>query len=196
MWVTRNIDFYDPLFRSLRLRDSLLGSSSPSPASFKCWDERCIHYIYGFHSQEDRDRHVKDHAIPTKKDSELSLGNTPSTAFPDSASTRGNFSFEFTSKNPSSSPLYLPKPASAVPFPPLTAQSQPKERRDAALGYPFSRDHTGPAAQSVKPEVDSQLPPIKKARVGPSRLESISELKLARDIAPCLRCRVTNQTVR
>lgn len=194
-WLTRNIENHDPIFRSFRLKDSFMGPFLSSPASFKCADERCIHYIYGFHNQDDRDKHVQDHNIPFKRDSGLSLGNTPSTAFPDSASTRGNFSLDFTPKHPSSSPLYLPKPSNALPLPSLTVPSQSKDRKDSLFGYSFTRDFAGPSPQSTEPEVDPQLPPIKKARVGPSRLESIEELRLSHETGSCLRCKVKGLSV-
>ncbi|KAJ2904145.1 Transcriptional regulator STP4 [Zalerion maritima] len=192
-WVTKNVDHYDPVFRSFRVKDSFLGPSSRSPSSFKCSDETCIHYIYGFHNQDDRDRHLKDHNLPSKRDSGFSLGTTPTTGFPDSASTRGNFSFEYTPKQPSSSPMYLPKPNATVQFPPLAGSHQPKDRRDALLAYSLIRDYSGSSTNPpVDSEVDPQLPPIKKARVGPSRLESIDELKLSREVGPCLRCKLMN----
>lgn len=192
-WLTRNVDYYDPIFRTLRIRgSSSLNHSGRNPSSYKCSDERCIHYVYGFPNQDDRDRHAKDH-VPSRRDSQFSIGNTPTTAFPDSASTRGNFGFEYTPKHASSSPLYLPKPTTT--FPSLTGANQPKDRRDALLAY-SAASYPGPSASSADPEVDPQLPPIKKARVGPSRLESIDELKLSSDAMPCLRCKAMGRAVR
>jgi hypothetical protein len=48
---------------------------------------------------------------------------------------------------------------------------------------------------SVDSEVDPLLPPLKRSRVGHSRLESIGELRLPRDSGPCLRCKVQAKPV-
>ncbi len=45
-------------------------------------------------------------------------------------------------------------------------------------------------------EVDPLLPPLKRSRVGQSRLESIEELKLLKDRGPCLRCKILKKGVR
>jgi hypothetical protein len=44
-------------------------------------------------------------------------------------------------------------------------------------------------------EGDPLLPPLKRSRVGHSRLQSIGELQLLKDNEPCLRCRLANTSV-
>ncbi|PKS07887.1 hypothetical protein jhhlp_006495 [Lomentospora prolificans] len=57
-WLDKNIAENDPVFRSSKIRDALSQSSRSPTASYKCLDDNCIHYVYGFHSEDDRDYHV------------------------------------------------------------------------------------------------------------------------------------------
>ncbi|EPE04681.1 zinc finger protein [Ophiostoma piceae UAMH 11346] len=52
--------------------------------------------------------------------------------------------------------------------------------KSLARGHPSSADSDN----------DPLLPPLKRSRVGPSRLESIGELRLPREATSCLHCRV------
>ncbi|KAG6363158.1 hypothetical protein INS49_008253 [Diaporthe citri] len=166
-WLDRNLSYYDPIARGWRLRDSL-PSKFRGSRSFKCWDERCLHYIYGFPSQEERDQHSRDHLVSSKRDSGLSIGGTPP-AISDQAAHHRNYSHEY-SKN--SSPL------------------------DSLRSYSFISEPTSSSRDlrgSVDSEVDPLLPPLKRSRVGQSRLESIEELRLLRDVKPCLRCKIARK---
>ncbi|KAK3394041.1 hypothetical protein B0H63DRAFT_33143 [Podospora didyma] len=184
-WLDRNLSHYDPISRALRLRDSLpLGFRSHH--SYKCWDERCLHYIYGYPHQDDRDQHAKDHVSLHKRDSGLSVGGTPPLIFPDQQSR--SYSVDY---NKQTSPLYLPRPGSGIQLAPLvTNNNQAKDHRDSLRSYSFVSEYPGGPRGSIDSEVDPLLPPLKRSRVGQSRLESIEELRLLRDIGPCLRCRV------
>ncbi|KAL1839008.1 hypothetical protein VTJ49DRAFT_1983 [Mycothermus thermophilus] len=188
-WLERNIYHYDPVARALRLRDSLpLGFRSHH--SFKCWDDRCVHYIYGYPHRDDRDQHSKEHVIPRKRDSGLSVGSTPPLSFAENP--HRSHGAEYGKQT--SSPLYLPRPSATYPLPgPVPAASQGKDYRDSMRSYSFVSEYTPGPRGSIDSEVDPLLPPLKRSRVGQSRLESIEELRLLRDIGPCLQCRVTQK---
>ncbi|KAK7738975.1 hypothetical protein SLS62_011332 [Diatrype stigma] len=70
-WLDKNISYYDPIFRGWRLRETV-PLISKRQASFKCWDDRCLYYIYGFPNAQDRDQHLKQHPVSQpKRDTEL-----------------------------------------------------------------------------------------------------------------------------
>ncbi|MDB5910425.1 MAG: hypothetical protein JWP34_4539 [Massilia sp.] len=192
-WLDRNIAHYDPIARGWRLRDSISMSFRPQH-SYKCWDDRCMHYIYGYCHPDDRDRHTREHVLPTKRDSALSMGGSPPLLFPDQPSA-GNRSYSVDYPK-QASPLYLPRPSSSVQLAPLATGSHPRDQRDTLRAYSFVPEYAGGPRGSVDSEVDPLLPPLKRSRVGQPRLESIGELKLLRDVGPCLRCKVLNKSVR
>lgn len=190
-WLDRNIAQYDPVARAFRLRDSL-SLSFRSNHSYKCWDDRCMHYIYGYLHREDRDQHAKEHVAPAKRDSGLSVGGTPPLLFnePPARSHGMDYGKQTTS------PLYLPRPAASFPpVAPLATGSQAKDHRDSLRSYSFVSEYPSAPRGSVDSEVDPLLPPLKRSRVGQPRLESIEELRLLRDIGPCLRCRAMKKPV-
>ncbi|KAK4149758.1 hypothetical protein C8A00DRAFT_46684 [Chaetomidium leptoderma] len=189
-WLDRNLSQYDPVARAYRLKDSL-PLSFRGHHSFKCWDDRCMHYIYGYPHRDDRDQHSKEHVIPRKRDSGLSVGGTPPLLFTD----HPNRSHGADYNKETSSPLYLPRPAANFQLAPLATGSQGKDHRDSLRSYSFVSEYPAGPRGSVDSEVDPLLPPLKRSRVGQSRLESIEELRLLRDIGPCLRCRVLQQPV-
>jgi hypothetical protein len=189
-WLDRNISHYDPVARAFRLRDSLpLGARNHH--SFKCWDDRCMHYIYGYPHRDDRDQHSKEHVTPRKRDSGLSIGSTPPLSFAEHPQRSHGPEY---SKH-SSSPMYLPRPAATYPLGPVAAASHGKDYRDSMRSYSFISDYTPAPRNSIDAEVDPLLPPLKRSRVGQPRLESIEELRLLRDIGPCLQCRLTHKPV-
>ncbi|KAH8905577.1 hypothetical protein BR93DRAFT_854162, partial [Coniochaeta sp. PMI_546] len=191
-WLDRNINHYDPIARGWRLRDSISMSFRPQH-SYKCWDDRCMHYIYGYCHPDDRDRHAREHILPTKRDSALSMGSTPPLLFPDqpSAGSR-HYSVDFSKQT---SPLYLPRPSSSVQLAPLATGSHTRDQRDTLRAYSFVPEYAAGPRGSVDSEVDPLLPPLKRSRVGGQpRLESIGELKLLSDIGPCLRCKILNKS--
>ncbi|KAK3330852.1 hypothetical protein B0H66DRAFT_76905 [Apodospora peruviana] len=182
-WLDGNLSQYDPIVRAWRLRDSLpLGFRNHH--AYKCWDERCLHYIYGYPHRDERDQHAKEHVSLHKRDSGLSIGGTPPLVFPDQPSR--NYSIDYQKQ---ASPVYLPRPSSNFQLAPLSTGGQSKEHRDSLRSYSFVSDYPGGPRGSVDSEVDPLLPPLKRSRVGQSRLESIEELRLLRDTGPCLRCK-------
>ncbi|KAH6660562.1 hypothetical protein BKA67DRAFT_548440 [Truncatella angustata] len=183
-WVDKNVSHYDPIFRSWRMRESL-PLISRNQASFKCWDDRCNHYIYGFSNPDDRDRHLKEHRSPVRGDSGISVGSVVPVHFPDPNMAR-SFGIEQIHKSP---PVALPRLTVPSTLPPLVTVKQPRERRDLA-GYSFANEMPPRSRGSIDSEVDPLLPPLKRSRVGHGRLESIGELRLPRDSGPCLQCKV------
>ncbi|KAJ9157936.1 Zinc finger protein RME1 [Pleurostoma richardsiae] len=185
-WFDKNLQHYDPVSRAWRLKDSL-PLAFRSSHSFKCWDDRCMHYVYGFPNQEERDQHVREHVVPTKRDSGLSVGSTPPFIFPDQPGHR-QYSLDYSKQ---ASSMYLPRPGVNPPPPPPSSAGLSRDNRDSLRSYSFVSEHPGNQPRgSVDSEVDPLLPPLKRSRVGQSRLESIEELRLLRDIGPCLRCKI------
>ncbi len=148
-----------------------------------------MHYIYGYAQRDDRDEHAKDHVLPQKRDSGLSVGGTPPLMFPETRSR--NYSTEYPKP---ASPLYLPRPSSQFQLAPIATSAAQRDHRDSLRSYSFADPQPGPRG-SVDSEVDPLLPPLKNSRVGQARLESIDELKLVRDRGPCLRCTVLKKSV-
>ncbi|KAJ0311855.1 hypothetical protein COL516b_000915 [Colletotrichum fioriniae] len=182
-WLDRNLEGHDPVVRGWKMRESL-SPSSRSTSSFKCWDERCIHYIYGFHNKDERDNHAREHTLHPHRDSGMSVGNTPPISFPEYQTLRPWG--PDTGKQPLA--LQLPKPSPGTQLAPLTT-SQPKERRDTLQSYSLISEYSAPGRGSVDSEVDPLLPPLKRSRVGQSRLQSIGELRLLQDSGPSFWCR-------
>lgn len=128
----------------------------------------------------------------SKRDSGLSMATTPPLtaqknppALPSSAVTGGPIP-----------PAKLPRPAGSANPPPLSLQTQPRDRRESSLGFSLPNSRPVTRGGSVESEVDPLLPPLKRSRVGHSRLQSIGELQLLRDNDPCLRCKVLHKAVR
>lgn len=194
-WVDKNVSYYDPIFRGWRMRE-FLPLISRNQASFKCWDDHCVYYIYGFPNSEDREQHLKEHGTLVKRDSGLSLGSAQPIVFSEQATPRYSGP-EHSQRSP---PVPLPRLAVPSTLPPLATTvnvSQPREgRRDSLLGYSFVNElPPGQPRGSVDSEVDPLLPPLKRSRVGHGRLESIGELRLPRETGPCLRCKVQAKPV-
>ncbi len=195
-WLDRNLSHYDPIARSWRLRESL-PPSFQNHRSYKCSDEQCLHYIYGFPHRDDRDQHAKEHTTIVKRDSGLSVGGTPPLVFPERASGSARSYSEYARQ--SSPSVFLPRPGGGtVQLAPLTGKPQSRDHRDSLRSYSFISEHPGHYPRdSGDSDVDPLLPPLKRSRVGQSRLESIEELQLLlRDIGPCLRCKVLKKPVR
>jgi hypothetical protein len=192
-WVDQNLSYYDPVFRACRLRESI-PLISRNQASYKCWDDRCPYYIYGFSNPEGREQHLKEHVAPTKIDFGLSASSAQPLVFSEPAVPRF-LGPEHIQRSP---PVPLPRLAVPSTLPPLAATvNQPRDgRRDSLLGYSFVNElPPGQPRGSVDSEVDPLLPPLKRSRVGHGRLESIGELRLPRETGPCLRCKVQAKPV-
>ncbi|KAI0172322.1 hypothetical protein GGR52DRAFT_549904 [Hypoxylon sp. FL1284] len=187
VWLEKNISFYDPIFRGWRMRGTI-PLISRRQASFRCWDDRCMYYIYGFPNPDERDEHLKQHtgSHAPKRDSGLSVGTIPPIVFPDQVSSR-LFSADLITR---SSPATLPRLSVPPALPPLATANPPRDRRESTVGFSFANELPTQPRGSIDSEPDSLLPPLKRSRVGHGRLESIGELRLPRDAGPCLRCKV------
>jgi hypothetical protein len=190
-WLDKNMAEHDPVCRAARIRLPLPPSLRET-WSHKCWDSQCIHYIYGFPSQDERDLHTREHPFP-RRDGNLSFGSSPALPFPElpSRAYGGDHSRQ-------SSAYQLPKPVATAQPTPLGITVQPRDLKDTIPTFSFpsevpatSRQHRG----SMDSEVDPLLPPLKPSRMGKSRLQSIGELRLLKDVGPCLRCTVLNREV-
>ena len=200
------------LDKHLLLHDSIIGRRRPqresfehifnyssSSSSYKCWDERCAHYIYGFRDRIDRDKHVRVHSAASK--------TNPST-FRDSAQSYNSTHPHQQNGFHSTLQLEAPKPYTprlprlTVPsdLPPLSASLQSaRDRKQSRTPLLFSARPS--RRNSVESDIEPQLPPLKRPRTGQphaaqTRLESIEELHLLRERNPCLRCRILNTEVK
>ncbi|KAK0383290.1 hypothetical protein NLU13_9203 [Sarocladium strictum] len=225
-WIDRNIALYDPVLRSRVASTTQLAPSSPNASSsitnrllsfghtYKCSDQRCMHYIYGFLTQEDCGAHTHTHLSPIKRDSGLSMDSSPSVLFP-----RHNVTIQplvvpdmlhhtetlvdsrLSSLPPNLSPLTITTTAHQFPPPPqLQAQRQQsfsldtsRDRRGSSVSFSFPSNQPSVGKSSDDLDVDPLLPPLKRSRVGHSRLQSIGELQLLKDSEPCLRCRLAKK---
>lgn len=193
-WLDRNLSQFDPVVRAGRSRDSA-ALRHQSLRSFKCWDHRCLHYIYGFPNEEERDQHVKNHAALGKRDSGLSLGLTSPLDYQEYFVHRREPSNDRPRPSP---PLYLPRPAGSLQLAKPPAPDMFRDRKDPLRSYSLAPEPSGLKRElrsSLDSEVDPLLPPLKRSRVGQSRLESIGELRLLREDGSCLRCRVLHKGV-
>lgn len=204
-WLDRHLETHDPIMRSVFRVQSMRhayaeASAAVSPgdtqlmslSSHKCWNDRCMHYIYGFASQIDRDHHMRTHSGNfSKRDSGLSVGTTPPLA------PQKLPSIDLTKQPMMARP---PRPGMPSNHPSLMIQTQTRERPGASSSIgpstPARSATRAGRGDSVESEVDPLLPPIKKTRVGHSRLQSIGELQLLRDNDPCLRCKASHKAVR
>lgn len=204
-WLDKHLDTHDPIMRSVaRARAPRIAhpdapaagswqGQGPSFSSHRCWNDRCMHYIYGFATQADRDTHMRTHSSEfLKRDSGLSLGNTPPLV-----AQQLPHAHHAAVELPR--PAKLPRPAVPSHYPSLTVQTQPRDRPGSSgsfgLANPAKAGARGGRGESVDSDVDPLLPPIKRTRVGHSRLQSIGELQLLRDNEPCLRCKVSHKAV-
>ncbi|RDA85988.1 hypothetical protein CP532_4862 [Ophiocordyceps camponoti-leonardi (nom. inval.)] len=180
-WLDKRLQLCDPV---RRLRQASTGKSGPLP-SVKCWHQHCIYSIYGFPSQLERDSHAKLHYEPPyRMESIVSHGNSP----PTSLSKHSSFVFEppcQTSTHSAREPV--------LHLPPLNLLPQPQDSGTLPRTSTSTEGSRGARRSSGASEMESLLPPLKRARFGQPRLESIGELFLARDQGPCLRCRAARR---
>lgn len=170
---------------------SSIRARSGSLSTFRCGNEKCVHYIYGLPTQHERDYHERTHSGQySKRDSGLSVTTPPlvaakpALAIPSSIETVRPIH-----------PPRLPRPGSASNQPALSLQTQSRDRRDSSVGFSLPNSRPATRGGSSDSEYEPVLPPLKRSRVGHSRLQSIGELQLLRDNDPCLRCKVSHKAV-
>jgi hypothetical protein len=208
-WLDQHVETHDPIMRSVSrarlLRDAHVDAAAGMPghplltslASHRCWNDHCMHYIYGFATQADRDNHMRSHVGTfSKRDSGLSVGSTPPMA-PQRLPHTQIAPIDLT-KQPV--PVRLPRPAVSSGYQSLIPTAQARDRPvSSSSGYALSNQMRGvtraAGGEAAESDIDSHLPPIKRARVGHSRLQSIGELQLLRDNDPCLRCKASHKAV-
>ncbi|KAL7794534.1 hypothetical protein V8C37DRAFT_375918, partial [Trichoderma ceciliae] len=202
-WLDKHLELHDPVLRAQRERGSEIVSSAYPLPSLKCWNDRCIHYVYGFPTELDRSSHVRMHASHSKRDSELSAASSSllslsslsslssSSALPSGHGPSQSSASEQLGPSPL---LHLPRPALSSKLPPLRIPTPSTERRDSLITYAYSSQRSAAPRSAVDADVEPLLPPLKRSRVDSlPRLESIGELRLFHDQQPCLRCRVTKK---
>ncbi|VUC36180.1 unnamed protein product [Clonostachys rosea] len=197
LWLDKHLELHDPIIRAASAaRETTPPNTPPSqtplPAlsSHKCWNDQCMHYIYGFPTQADRDDHLRTHSSQSpKRDSGLSVDGSPPME-PEKLFPELDSSESFTS----TVPFRLPQPASMANFPPLNTQGMYGERHEPFGSFSFPSSRPGTRRGSAESDIDPLLPPMKRSRVGHSRLQSIGELHLMRNPEPCLRCKVLHKT--
>ncbi|KAH8735450.1 hypothetical protein BGZ61DRAFT_379651 [Ilyonectria robusta] len=172
-------------------RDAVL-SRTRSRASFKCFHDQCIHYIYGFATRIDRDNHARLHSSPLTRNPDPPLGTRRPMSSTDQSPVKPPDSFSRTRMS-SAQP---PGPLVTTNLPPLplpTPSTASTGTRDSATSFNFPENRSSLVRGLIDADVDPQLPPLKRARVGHHRLKSIGELQLLRENEPCLRCRALNR---
>lgn len=188
------MSFYDPVFRG-RTASNLAPRVPRRQASYKCWKDDCLHYIYGFRTAEEREEHIRHHPPISVQQS-----------FGPSRSQASTYS-SFTEPRPPQSASIgttqsreVPQPstsASMSSLPPIVTSASGREppRRPSAISLPPPPDFAAQTSSAPEPAVDPLLPPLKRSRVGHSKLESIGELRLPREQGKCLRCKVYSKPV-
>lgn len=202
-WLDQHLELYDPIIRAVSANrrfgkepdgptvSSPICSQPMSSFSHKCWNDGCIRYIYGFSTLADRDSHLRTHENTfSKKDSGISLSNTPPLRPPNLPSQHP--SAEVTGQP---GPVKLPRLTTSSNLPPLSPITHLEDKSDSSTSFGFHHSRRATIGGSES-EIDPLLPPIKRTRVGNSRLQSIGELQLLRDNEPCLRCKVSHRAVR
>ncbi|KND90440.1 hypothetical protein TOPH_04896 [Tolypocladium ophioglossoides CBS 100239] len=185
-WLDKHVELRDHSLNRIRqIQGDQSAPSVPLRSSAKCWDEHCIHFIYGFPSQRERDSHAQVHKALAKRDSDFSMWNSPPLPVSDHPSLRIE---TFEPPNQIGPGQHARQ---AVPLlPPLSLPSQPLESGNSSAASTFYESRRGTRRSSGGSDVEPLLPPLKKARLSQPRLESIGELRLLRDKGPGLRCKV------
>ncbi|PNY26039.1 Uncharacterized protein TCAP_04024 [Tolypocladium capitatum] len=183
-WLDKHAGLHS-LNRIRRMQGDQSAPNVPIQSSVKCWDEHCIHFIYGFPSRRERDHHAQVHKALAKRDSAFSMGDSPSLP----ASEHPSLQAEAFEPPNQIGPGQHARQAMPL-LPPLSLPAQPPESGNSSATSTFHEGRRGTRRSSGGSDVEPLLPPLKKARLSQPRLESIGELRLLRDKGPCLRCKV------
>ena len=199
LWLDKHMELHDPILRARRERQGLDHAAAPihAPApnvavSYRCWEDQCMHFVYGFVSPADRDQHGRLHDQQSRKDSGISPGSAgpvPLLQNPPPYRQPSKPQQHMTA-------VQLPRLSVPSSLPPLEAPQQlPRETREPSFNYAFGDNHSRLGKGPAEPEAESFLPPLKRTSIAQPRLESIGELHLFRADSPCLRCRIAGQEV-
>ncbi|KFA47661.1 hypothetical protein S40293_07701 [Stachybotrys chartarum IBT 40293] len=189
-WLEKHVDLHDSIVANPRLRDGSFSTNPQYLSSVKCWDDRCLHYVYGFPNRLERDGHALVHTTSLKRayasTASASASMPPSSSQPTRLLRQPNTT---DLPPPARAPhVQLPPPTAVPALPPLRLPSQTPEKRDVLNSYTFTNNLSVAAPVTNDSEIDPLLPPLKRSRIERPRLESIGELRLFRDNDPCLRC--------
>ncbi|KAL5625459.1 hypothetical protein BROUX41_005519 [Berkeleyomyces rouxiae] len=193
-WLAQNMREHDTMIRSARIGD-YAGQRQLRFSSFKCSNEACIYYVYGFATSDSRDQHIREHHMtPVKRDSALSL-STPTLPFPD----YGPPSSRPVSDSSQPIPHKLPGKLQGGPqLPPLNIGSSSvfEPRQGSATSAHPPQNEAGPLRRGLDDEAAADLAALRNSRStsAPGTAEASSEVKYMQDIGPCLRCKLTNKT--
>lgn len=190
-WLDQHLAHNDLFTRPQSSRNSTLSPNS-SPNLFKCWHEQCIHYVYGFSNQQDRDNHVRVHSSSPPRDAELRMATASSSRPVEQLVLKPN---PFTSQG-RLPPIQPPATLVTTNLPSLPFPTPSTGKRDSVPSFTIPEGKPPIRQGSVENSVDPQLPPLKRTRLGHHRLQSIGELNLLRNDGSCLRCRASNRKVR
>ncbi|KAM5356276.1 hypothetical protein ACJ41O_002922 [Fusarium nematophilum] len=185
-WLDHHLTYHDRVTRALVPQDPA-SVQSRLKAPFKCWHDQCVHYVYGFSTQLDRDNHIRLHSnanlepFVNPRSSSRSTEPAPEKTIPPLSRDR-------------LPPIQPPTTLVTTNLPPLPfpTPSTASTKREPGLGFAFPETNSTFSHGGGEPVGDPQLPPLKRARVGHHRLKSIGELNLVRNYDPCLRCRAAN----
>lgn len=172
---------YDPVLRKFRSRHDKHDHQKRT-SSYKCWNDQCVHYVYGFDNEQDREAHVGQHSATLKNiwlRNESTIERVPTLKVQQLSSIR---------TSPSLSRLTIPSDVGYPKPQPVYQQNDTDMSIVPPIISPTYRRSIRPRSPDL--DTDSQLPPLKKARTGQPRLESIQELQLFREQTRCLRCRL------
>ncbi|PHH69975.1 hypothetical protein CDD82_7411 [Ophiocordyceps australis] len=185
-WLDKHLELCHSVNRLKRL-----DSRPRALATAKCWDEHCIHFIYGFSTQGERDNHAQLHEAVCKRPVPFSRADSSPLAW-------GQESLHAADVLDQPTPTGSCRPRRAtlalgpLDLPRLSLAKQRGASSSEVLAWNATPDEGGghgTRRSSAGSEGEALLPPLKRARLSHPRLQSIGELKLLQEKGPCLRCR-------
>ena len=193
-WLLKNASQYDPILKNRNIGSHIqrkLESRSP----LKCSKPRCIHYIYGFETLTDLNKHMlKQHASQTGHHKILEKGASPQTRLstPSGSPSCTLFDADMSSRavsDPSASTVISITRHNESAANAISKQDFPTSSQVYSFipEYPALSENTG---------WNASLHPPKRSRPTPLGLNSREETRLVRNIGPCLRCKVLKKKVR
>ncbi|EFY86829.1 zinc finger protein [Metarhizium acridum CQMa 102] len=175
IWLERHLELHDsiPRHRSEAHAEAVEWKPRSMP-SFKCWDDQCAHYVYGFASQGERDRHSLIHRPPAKRDSGFSVETSSPVPPIDQQSLRLLNSSQSNRHLPSVQTGNLP-PSSSLPV--ISPRLPPKEKDDLSANYTFyaPTGHRGIEDKPTAVRIHWRAPAISRDSTVPSVQNSQEE---------------------
>ncbi|KAF4460534.1 hypothetical protein FALBO_12678 [Fusarium albosuccineum] len=191
-WLDHHLTHHDRATRPSAPQDPT-STVDRLKAPFRCWHDQCIYYVYGFSTELDRDNHVRLHSNTTWRNPDPFMKPRSSSQSTDHLPEKTSMPLSRDRLPPIQPPTALV--TTNLPPLPFPTPSTATTRRESGLGFTFPESKSALPRGVVESAPDPQLPPLKRARVGHHRLQSIGELNLLRANDPCLRCRASNSQV-